>query len=125
MTKDIVFSAQNLSTLLIDRKPCARASLFGGARESVQGTVCLYATPLGVLVKANFGGLPRDNRTRGYRVLFLGKHHPTALPCATDGTCQCLTASFTVEDVLGGKVALLSEDGEYPLAQGELHSISI
>ncbi|MBO5305608.1 MAG: hypothetical protein J6B12_02485 [Clostridia bacterium] len=121
MTKDIVFSAKNLSTLLIDRKPCAKASLLGG--ESVRGSVYLYATPIGVLVKANFGGLPKDERTRGYRVLFAGKHRPTMLSCATDGACQCLTAAFSVEDVLGGRVALLSDDGDSPLATGELRSV--
>lgn len=124
MNKDIVFSPQNLSALLIDRKPCAHASLFGGNEKGqIQGTVSLYATPLGVLVKADFGGLPKSEKTHSYRVLFGGKRHSTALPCAPGGSCQCLTASFAVEDVLGGKVALLADDNERPVATGELRSV--
>lgn len=124
MTKDIVFSSKNLSALLIDRKPCATASLFGdGEKNTVQGTVFLYTTPIGVLVKADFGGLPKGEKSRRYSVSFGGKHHPSSLPCAPSGTCQCLTASFTVEDVLGGKVTLLSDDGERPIAWGELRSV--
>lgn len=122
MTKDIIFSAKNLSTLLIDRKPCAKASLSGGSEE-VKGNVLLYATPIGVLVKASFGGLPLDKKRRAYRVLFSGKHHHSTLPCSTDGACQCLTASFSVEDVLGEKVTLLSDDGDSPLASGVLQSV--
>ncbi len=124
MTKDIVFSPKNLSALLIDRKPCATANLSNGA-TTINGTLALYATPLGVLVKATFGGLPRDEAKHSYRVLFFGKHRRTSLPCAPDGTCQCLTASFTVEDVLGSKVALLGDDAERPLAQGLLCAIPV
>lgn len=124
MTKDIIFSAKNLSTLLIDRKPCATASLLGGG-EHVKGSVYLYATPIGVLVKASFGGLPQSEKRRSYRVLFSGKHRPSALPCTVDGTCQCLTASFSVEDVLGGKVTLLSDDGDTPIASGVLRTVDL
>ncbi|MBE6662334.1 MAG: hypothetical protein E7606_03515 [Ruminococcaceae bacterium] len=124
MTKDIVFSPKNLSALLIDRKPCATASLSDGT-ASVNGTLSLYTTPLGVLVKANFGGLPCDERKHHYRVLFLGKRRRASLPCAPDGDCQCLTASFAVEDILGSKVLLLGDETERPLALGELCAIPV
>lgn len=124
MAKDIVFSPKNLSTLLIDRKPCALATLGGETGDSkIQGTVSLYATPIGVLVKADFGGLPKSEAAKRYSVCFGGKHHPTTLPCTPSGSCQCLTASFTVEDVLGRRVSLLSDDAELPLAFGELRSV--
>lgn len=121
MTKDIIFSPKNLNALLIDRKPCAKASLTGNDKKrDVQGTVSLYTTPLGVLVKADFGGLPSSRR---YRVSFGGKGRPSTIPCAPGGACQCLTSSFSVEDVLGRRVELLSEDGETPVASGELRSV--
>ncbi len=124
MTKDILFSPKNLSALLIDRKPCAHADLFGmGEKSPVGGSVSLYATPLGVLVKADFRGLPEGESAHRFSLRFDGRRHPTTLPCTKGGSCQCLTAAFAVEDVLGSRVSLLSEERNTPLALGEMHSV--
>lgn len=125
MTKDIVFSPKNLSALLIDRKPCAHAELFStGGKSPARGSIRLYATPLGVLVRADFDGLSADEKAHRLRVRFDGKHHTTTLPCSQGGGCQCLTAAFAVEDVVGRRVSLLSEERDTPLALGELRLVS-
>lgn len=124
MAKDIVFSPKNINTLLIDRKPCALATLDGETGNGkIQGTVRLYKTPIGVLVKADFGSLPKSEDEKHYSVCFGGKHRPTTLPCTPSGSCQCLTTSFTVEDVLGKQVSLFSGDDKLPLAFGQLLSV--
>ena len=124
MNKNILFSPKNLNAILIDRKPCAHADLFGASEKSpAWGSVSLYATPLGILVKANFEGLSRHESAHRLSVRFDGKLRPTVLPCSADGGCQCLTTAFALEDVLGGSVSLLSEENDTPLALGEIHSV--
>lgn len=124
MTENILFSPKNLSALLIDRKPCAHADLFGlGGSEPIKGTIRLYATPLGVLIWGNFKGLSEREYPDRLRLCFDGKRRPITLPCTPLGDCRCLTAAFAVEDVLDTSVSLCSEGGDTPLALGEIHSV--
>ena len=119
MTKDIIFSPKNSSALLIDRKPCAFASLTDcSERNGIRVHVSLYQTPLGVLVKADIDGLPTAQKTY-YRIAFESKHRTFSLPC-THGGCRILTADFSARDVLGHTVRLLSEAKNNPLAEGQL-----
>ena len=120
MTKDIIFSPKNLSAILIDRKPCALAALSGNANgKDIKGSVSLYQTPLGVLVKADIDGLPTTKKTAYYRIAFESKHRTFALPC-TPGGCRILTADFSAGDVLGHTVRLLSDAEDSTLATGSL-----
>ena len=124
MTENISFSPKNLSARLIDRKPCAHADLFGtGGKSPAWGSVSLYATPLGVLVKADFEGLSEREGAPPLTVRFDGKRRAASLPCTANGGCRCLTSAFAIEDVLGGRVALFSEENDTPLALGEIHSV--
>ena len=115
MTKDIIFSPENSSALLIDRKPCAFATL---GNTDICCKVSLYQTPLGVLVKADIEGPPTSQKTY-YRITFESNHRTFALPC-THGGCRILTADFSAGDVLGHTVRLLSETRNHPLAEGRL-----
>jgi hypothetical protein len=119
MTKDIIFSQRNLNAILIDRKPCALATLTGTAGDDVRCNVSLYQTPLGVLVKADIDGLPHAKKTSYYRIAFESKHRTFALPC-THGGCRILTADFSAGDVLGHTVCLLSDTEDKTLAKGRL-----
>ncbi|MBO4980114.1 MAG: hypothetical protein J6D16_06880 [Clostridia bacterium] len=124
MTENIRFSQKNLSTLLLDRKPCAHAELFGaGGKSPLWGSVSLYSTPLGVLVKADFDGLGASTEAYALHLRFDGKSHVSAIPCSPGGSCRCLTAAFAVEDVLGSRVLLVSEGCDLPLALGKMHSV--
>ena len=119
MTKDIIFSQKNLNAILIDRKPCAFATLKGTASGDVKGNVSLYQTPLGVLVKADIDGLPHNKKVSYYRIAFESKHRTFALPC-THGGCRVLTADFSAGDVLGHTVRLLSDNEDRTLAKGQI-----
>ena len=124
MTENILFSPKNLSALLIDRKPCAHADLFGpGGKKPIRGSLSLYATPLGILIKADFVGLPESDDPNALSVCFDGKRRSVTLPCTPGGDCRCLTAAFAIEDVLGTPVTLCSEGCGTPLAVGEIHSV--
>ena len=116
MTKDVIFSPKNLNAILIDRKPCAFASLQG---TEANGNVCLYQTPLGVLVKADIDGLPSAPKAAHYRIVFESKHRTFCLPC-THGGCRILTADFSAGDVLGRTVRLLSDTADNTIAKGQL-----
>ena len=116
MNKDIIFSPKNLNAILIDRKPCALATL---EDKSIRCKVSLYQTPLGVLVKADIDGLPTAKKPPLYRIAFESKHRTFALPCTARG-CRILTADFSASDVLGRTVRLLSDTEDRTLATGSL-----
>ena len=123
MTENIQIMPKDLSRFLIDRKPCAHADLFGtGSKSPLWGNISLYTTPLGVFVKADFRVLGESAKARALRLCLDGKNRAVSLPC-TGGSCRCLTAAFTVEDVLGTRVSLCSEGCEIPLALGQIHSV--
>lgn len=122
MTKDIIFSPKNLNRILIDRKPSAYAELLGNdGKKEIHGTVSLYQTPLGILVKANIDGLPPSEKADRYHVAFDGRHRTVTLPCTQNGSCQILTASFSMGDVLEHTVDLLTDRTGLTLASGKLH----